>query len=180
MPQTLPAAWTRRQPHPTPLSIAGVAGEVSRQRVASFFPVASHSWLGAAGSRGRQGSRPCRGTPIVSATLPSAEGSTMSIPVFQGCPSSLCQRFVNLSIRNEGYKFGKKYTRWGAVFPGNFVPVLKIEGKLPVAEGKSVPAYLALKHAGGSLSETKHRPKNGKRSDRQSHDGKPRIYLYCM
>jgi hypothetical protein len=25
--------------------------------------------------------------------------------------------------------FGKKYIRWGAVFPGNFVPVLKIEGK---------------------------------------------------
>jgi hypothetical protein len=59
-------------------------------------------------------------------------------------------------------------------------PMPKGSGKLPVAEGKSVPAYLALKHAGGSLSETKHRPKNGKRSDRQSHDGKPRIYLYCM
>jgi hypothetical protein len=34
---------------PTPLSIAGVAGEVSRQQVASCFPVASHCWLGAAG-----------------------------------------------------------------------------------------------------------------------------------
>ncbi len=34
---------------PTPLSIAGVAGEVSHQKVASFFPVASHCWLGAAG-----------------------------------------------------------------------------------------------------------------------------------
>ena len=48
------------------------AGEVSRQRVASFFPVASHCWLGAARSRGRQGARPCRGTPIVSATMPLA------------------------------------------------------------------------------------------------------------
>ncbi len=35
--------------HPTPLSIAGVTGEVSRQRVACFFPGASHSWLGAPG-----------------------------------------------------------------------------------------------------------------------------------
>src|SRR5712692_6062108 len=43
--------------HPTPLSIAGVLGEVSRQRVASFFPVASHCWLGTARSRGRQGAR---------------------------------------------------------------------------------------------------------------------------
>ena len=34
---------------PTPLSIAGVPGEVSRQQVASCFPVASHCWLGAAG-----------------------------------------------------------------------------------------------------------------------------------
>jgi hypothetical protein len=58
--------------HPTPLSITRVAGEVSRQKVAFFFPVASHSWLGAAGSRGRQGARPCRGTPIMSATMPLA------------------------------------------------------------------------------------------------------------
>jgi hypothetical protein len=34
---------------PTPLSIARVAGEVSHQKVASCFPVASHCWLGAAG-----------------------------------------------------------------------------------------------------------------------------------
>src|SRR5438105_12062463 len=54
---------------PTPLSIAGVPEEVSHQRVACFFPVASHSWLGAAGLRGRQGARPCRGTPTVSATI---------------------------------------------------------------------------------------------------------------
>ena len=59
MPQTLHSAWTRRQPHPTLLSVAGVAGEVSRQRVACFFPVASHSWLGAAGPRGRQRARRC-------------------------------------------------------------------------------------------------------------------------
>jgi hypothetical protein len=92
------------QSHPTPLSIAGVPGEVSRQRVASFFPIASHCWLGAAGSHGRQGARPCRGTPIVRATMPSAEGSTMSIPAFQGSPSSSCQRFVNLSMRNAVYR----------------------------------------------------------------------------
>ena len=49
------ATWTRRQPHPTPPSIAGVTGEVSRQQVACFFPAASHSWLGAAGSPRRQG-----------------------------------------------------------------------------------------------------------------------------
>ncbi len=29
---------------PTLLSIAGVTGEVNRQKVACFFPVASHSW----------------------------------------------------------------------------------------------------------------------------------------
>ena len=57
MPQTLQSAWTRRQPHPTPLSVAGGPGEVSLQKVASFFPVASHGWLGAAGSRARQGAR---------------------------------------------------------------------------------------------------------------------------
>src|SRR5215813_1107589 len=39
----------------TLLSIVGVPGEVSRQQVASFFPVASHSWSSAAGSRARQG-----------------------------------------------------------------------------------------------------------------------------
>src|SRR6266581_664225 len=37
---------------------------------------------------------------------------------------------VNQSLdRNTIYTFGKKYTRWGAVLPGKFVPVLKIEGK---------------------------------------------------
>jgi hypothetical protein len=30
-----------------PTSIARVPGEVNRQKVACFFPVASHSWLGA-------------------------------------------------------------------------------------------------------------------------------------
>jgi hypothetical protein len=56
-PDTPQATWTRRQPHPTLLSIAGVPGEVSRQQVACFFPVASHFWLDDAGSRGRQGTR---------------------------------------------------------------------------------------------------------------------------
>jgi hypothetical protein len=54
----------------TSTSIAGVAGEVSRQQVASFCPVASQCCLGAAGSRGRQGGLRCRGTPIMSATMP--------------------------------------------------------------------------------------------------------------
>ena len=93
--------------YPTSLSIARVPGEVSRQQVAYFFPVASYSWLGAIGSRARQGARPGRGTPIVGATLPSAEGSTMSIPALQECPSSSCQRFVNLSMRNAVYRFSK-------------------------------------------------------------------------
>src|SRR5215831_15674963 len=56
--------------HPTLLSIARVTGEVSRQRVAYFFPFASHCWLGAPGSRGRQGAGLCRGTSIVSTTIP--------------------------------------------------------------------------------------------------------------
>jgi hypothetical protein len=34
---------------PTPLSRAGVPGEVSRQRVASCFPIASHCWWAAQG-----------------------------------------------------------------------------------------------------------------------------------
>jgi hypothetical protein len=33
------------------------------------------------------------------------------------------QRFVNLSMRNAIDTFGKKYTRWEAVFPGKFVSV---------------------------------------------------------
>jgi hypothetical protein len=32
---------------PIPTSIVGEPGEVNRQKVACFFPVASHSWLGA-------------------------------------------------------------------------------------------------------------------------------------
>jgi hypothetical protein len=32
-------------------------------------------------------------------------------------------------MRNAIYTFGKEYTGWGAVFPGNFVPVLTFEGK---------------------------------------------------
>jgi len=41
--------------HPTPFSIWRVPAEVSRQRVASFFPVASHSWMvgGKATTRGK-------------------------------------------------------------------------------------------------------------------------------
>jgi hypothetical protein len=38
----------------TPPSIAEVPEEVSRQQVACFFPVASHGWRGAAGSRGKE------------------------------------------------------------------------------------------------------------------------------
>jgi hypothetical protein len=36
--------------------------------------------------------------------------------------------------------FGKKYTKWGAVFPGNFVPVLKIGGKLQIEDKFGSPA----------------------------------------
>jgi transcriptional regulator with XRE-family HTH domain len=36
---------------------------------------------------------------------------------------------LNLSTRNAMYRFGKKSTRWRAVFPGNFVPMLTCEGK---------------------------------------------------
>jgi hypothetical protein len=39
-------------------------------------------------------------------------------------------------MRNAIYTFGKKYTRGGAVFPGNFVPVLMIEGRSPGAHLK--------------------------------------------
>src|SRR2546425_11406 len=35
-------------------------------------------------------------------------------------------------MRNAIYTFGKKYTRCGAVCPGMFLPVLMIEGKLPI------------------------------------------------
>jgi NHL repeat-containing protein len=37
-----------------------------------------------------------------------------------------CQRFVTLLMRNAIYTFGKKYTRWEAVFPGKFVAVLTL------------------------------------------------------
>jgi hypothetical protein len=42
-----PASIATQSPRlrPPPLSIAGVMGEVSHQRVACFFPVASHSWM---------------------------------------------------------------------------------------------------------------------------------------
>jgi len=36
---------------------------------------------------------------------------------------------ADLSMRYAIYTFEKQYTRWGAVFPGNFVPVLISEGK---------------------------------------------------
>src|SRR5581483_2339284 len=42
--------------HPTPLSIARAPGEVSRQRVTSFFPVLRIGG-GVPGSQGRQGAR---------------------------------------------------------------------------------------------------------------------------
>jgi hypothetical protein len=51
------------------LSIAGVPGEVSHQKVACCFPIASHCQLGAAGSYGRQGTRPCHDMTIVNTTI---------------------------------------------------------------------------------------------------------------
>jgi len=35
---------------------------------------------------------------------------------------------VLVAKKNSIYNFEREYTRWEAVFPGNFVPVLKIEG----------------------------------------------------
>src|SRR6266496_1431998 len=58
---------------------------------------------------------------ILNKSMPSTAGATMSNAAFQ--------RFVTLSMRNAIYIFREKYTRWGAVFPGNFVPVLTCEGK---------------------------------------------------
>src|SRR2546430_4697133 len=61
---------------------------------------------------------------ILNRSMPSAEGSTMSNPAFQGRPSCAFQRFVNLSMRNAIYRFGKSipdgeqffqrlYSDWG-------------------------------------------------------------------
>ncbi len=61
----------------------------------------------------------------------------MSIPAYQGCQSSSIQRFVNLSMMNAIYRFGKKSTCWSAAFPGNFVPMLTCEGKCLCLEGKT-------------------------------------------
>src|SRR6266702_5202606 len=58
---------------------------------------------------------------ILNKSMPSTAGATMSNAAFQ--------RFVTLSMRNAIYIFREKYTRWGAVFPGNFVPVLTCKGK---------------------------------------------------
>jgi hypothetical protein len=52
-----------------------------------------------------------------------------------------CQRFVNLSMRNAIYTFGKKYTRWEAFFPGKFVPVLTFRADCSLVTSK--PAHLS-------------------------------------
>jgi hypothetical protein len=48
--------------------------------------------------------------------MPLIADAAMSIP-------------ADLSMRYAIYTFEKQYTRWGAVFPGNFVPLLTWEGK---------------------------------------------------
>src|SRR6266542_2649812 len=40
-------------------------------------------------------------------------------------------------MRNTIYKFGKRYTQWRAVFPGDFVPALTFEGKCSYLRAKS-------------------------------------------
>jgi hypothetical protein len=51
-------------------------------------------------------------------------------------------------MRKTIYKFGKRYTRWRAVFPGDFVLVLTFEGKCSYLRAKS--AHLVGHLPGGS------------------------------
>ena len=78
---------------------------------------------------------------ILHTSMPSTAGATMSNAAFQ--------RFVTLSMRNAIYIFREKYTRWGAVFPGNFVPVLTCEGKCSCWRAKPAHfiGHLPLAHA---------------------------------
>ena len=61
-----------------------------------------------------------------------------------------CQRFVTLSMRNAIYTFGKKYTRWEAVFPGKFVAVLTchliyhLSRRSKTSAGLLLTAFVAL------------------------------------
>src|SRR6266852_1465321 len=60
----------------------------------------------------RLGTHPKMERPaILNRSMPSTSGATMSIPAFQGRPSSAFQRFVNLSI-------GTQFTRLGKSIPG--------------------------------------------------------------
>src|SRR2546429_8872731 len=71
--------------------------------------------------------------------MPSTASATIDIPPVRAADEAF-QRFINLSMRNAIYTFGKKYTRWRAFFPGSFVPVLMIEGKFLRFRAK--PAHL--------------------------------------
>src|SRR5262249_17382980 len=76
---------------------------------------------------------------ILNRSTPLIEGSVMSIP-------------ADLSMRYAIYTFEKQYTRWGATFPGNFVPVLTSERKCscriakPAHFGCHLPASKRLLH----------------------------------
>src|SRR5712691_8764386 len=70
IPQTLHQSVDPPRAYPTPTSIAGVLGDYSRHKVTCCFQIASQCWPGAGGSRGRQRGHRCRGTPIVSETIP--------------------------------------------------------------------------------------------------------------
>jgi hypothetical protein len=57
---------------------------------------------------------------ILNRSMPSTAGATMSNPAFQ--------RFVDLSMRNTIYMFGRRYSLWRAGLPIDFGPVLTFEG----------------------------------------------------
>jgi hypothetical protein len=113
IPQTPHSMWTRRQPHPTPLSIAGGTGKSAARRwhISSLL-LRIPGGVPPSHVQGKELLRllihPKMERPaILNRSMPSAEWSTMSIPAFQGCPSSSCQRFVTLSMRNAMYRFRK-------------------------------------------------------------------------
>jgi len=74
---------------------------------------------------------------ILNRSMPLIADAAMSIP-------------ADLSMRYAIYTFEKQYTRWGAVFPGNFVPLLTWEGKCyrrrakPAHFGRHLPVVLGL------------------------------------
>jgi len=70
--------------------------------------------LGAAGSRGRQGARPCRGTLIVSATMPL------------GRPCSSCSASIGLTLSVQLSPHAET-----PVAPADLEPAASLIAKLP-------------------------------------------------